>query len=85
MEAMELVLTLNIPNRPPNPSGVIQTMYLDSTCMLCGSLNQLLTPINLLQHEVFVGIDNVLVDHTFELNGMNHHLAQGCFAYKNPQ
>jgi hypothetical protein len=53
--------------------------------MFCGSLNQLLTPINLLQHEVFVGIENVLVDHTFELNGTNHHLAQGCFAYKNPQ
>ncbi len=79
MEAMEFFLTFNIPNRPPNPLSVIQAMYLDSTCTLCGSLNKLLTPINIFQHEIFVGIENVLADHTFELNGMNHHLAQGCF------
>jgi hypothetical protein len=85
MEAMELFLTPNIPNRPPNPSSVIQAMYLDSTCALCGSLNQSLTPINLLEHEVFAGIENALVDHSFVLNGTDHRLAQGCFAYKNPQ
>jgi hypothetical protein len=85
MEAMELFLTPNIPNRPPNPLSVIQAMYLDSMCTLCGSLNQLLTPIKLFQHEVFLGIENVFVDHTFEFNGTNHHLAQGCFVYKNPK
>jgi hypothetical protein len=48
-------------------------------------LNQSLNPINLLQHEIFGGIDNVLVDPTFLLNGTDHRLAQGCFAYKNSQ
>jgi len=83
MKAMELFLTPNIPDRPPNPLSVIQAMYLDSTCALCklcGSLNQSLTPIHLLQHEVFAGIENALVDRTFVLNGTDHRLAQGCFA-----
>ncbi len=85
---MELFMTPNIPHRPPNPFSVIQAMYFDSTCALCklcGSLNQSLTPINLLQHVVFARIENVLVDHTFVFNGTDHRLAQGCFAYKNPQ
>jgi hypothetical protein len=78
MEAMELLLTPNIPDRPSNSLSVIQAMYLDSSCALCalcGSLNQSLTPINLLQHEVFAGIDNALVDHTFVFNGTDHRLA----------
>jgi hypothetical protein len=88
MKAMELFLTPNIPDRPPNPLSVIQAMYLDSTCALCklcSSLNRSLNPINLLQHEIFGGIDNVLVDPTFLLKGTDHCLAQGCFAYKNSQ
>ncbi len=88
MEAVELFLTPNIPDRPPNSLSVVQAMYLDSSCalcVLCGSLKQSLTPINLLQHEVFARIENGFVDHTFVFNGTDHRLAQGCFAYKNPQ
>jgi hypothetical protein len=88
MEPMELFLTPHVPNRPSNPFTTSQAMYLNSMCAVCklfASLDYPLTPINLLHHEVFAGIENALADRASVFNGTDHHLLQGCFAYIIPQ
>jgi len=44
-----------------------------------------LTPINLLHHEIFAGIENALADRVSVFNGTDHRLSQGCFACIIPQ